>query len=335
MTMVGRLAGVSRSAVSLALANHPSIPHATRERIQAAALQLGYRPNPLVSALMAERGGKRPNTSNAVLAFLSSEPKLQRPFVVRTYAHIERRAAQLGFRVETFSLWNSRMRPERIAGMLRARGIRGVLVGPLNRTDTVLTLDLSDFAVVGLGLSVRRPTIFRVAADHFRETQLAVQKVQELGYRRIGFVIPRPMCERLEGRGLSGFLLAQSQMPDHARVPPWVPADKAELSANLNAWIERHDIDVVMHPLELLSFESVPRHVGLVQLTESPDDRTYAGIVQNEARIGGAAVEQLVARLYHWSPGAEAASSLLLVQGSWVDGASAPGPGRLRGAPAS
>ncbi len=45
---------------------------------------------------------------------------------------------------------------------------------------------------------------------------------------------------------------------------------------------------------------------------------------------GATAVEQLVARLHHWSPGAENANSLLLVQSSWVDGASAPVSGRRR-----
>lgn len=332
MTAVGRLVGVSRSAVSLALANHPSIPASTRERILAAARKLGYRPNPLVSALMAERGSKGKLTSSSVLAFLSSEPAHARPFLVRTYAHVQQRAAELGFRVETFSLRDPPMRPARIAGVLRARGIRGVLVGPLDGADTTLTIDVSDFAVVGLGMSVRAPVVFRVAADHFREVQLAVRHTQELGYRRIGFAIPRPVSERLEDRWLAGFLLAQTQLPKADRVAPWLPASSGELRAKLGEWIARHDLDVVINPIELQYFEGVPAHVGLVLLAVPPGSGAYAGIAQNEARIGAAAVEQLVARLHHWSPGAEDASSLLLVQGSWVGGASAPGPGRRRSA---
>src|SRR5438552_3565483 len=46
-------AGLSKATVSLALRNHPSIPPPTRTRIQKLAEQMGYRPNPLVSALMA------------------------------------------------------------------------------------------------------------------------------------------------------------------------------------------------------------------------------------------------------------------------------------------
>lgn len=330
MTAVGRLVGVSRSAVSLALANHPSIPAPTRDRILAAARKLGYRPNPLVSALMAERGSKGKLTSTSVLAFLCPEQVRQRPFLVRTYAHIEQRAAELGFRIETFPLRDPRMGPARLAGVLRARGIRGVLVGPLDGSDTTLTFDVSDFAVVGLGMSVRTPTIFRVSADHFREMQLAFRHTQALGYRRIGFAIPQPVSARLEDRWLAGFLLAQSQLPKGARVPPWLPASSEELQEKLNGWLARHDIDAVINPIELRDFEGAPAHVGLVQLAVPSTSGAYAGIVQNEARIGAAALEQLVARLHHWSPGAADASSLLLVQGSWVDGASAPGPGRGR-----
>lgn len=330
MTAVGRLVGVSRSAVSLALANHPSIPTPTRERILAAARKLGYRPNPLVSALMAERGSKGKLTSTSVLAFLCPEEVRQRPFLVRTYTHIQQRAAELGFRIDTFPLHDPRMCPVRLAGVLRARGIRGVLVGPLDGADTTLTFDVSDFAVVGLGPSVRTPTIFRVAAEHFSEMQLAVRHTQELGYRRIGFAIPRPVSERLEDRWLAGFLLAQSRLPKAARVPPWLPASIGELQAKLNEWIARNDIDAVINPIELEHFAGVPVHVGQVLLAVPSTNGVYAGIVQNEARIGAAAVEQLVARLHHWSPGAADASNLLLVQGSWVDGASAPGPGHRR-----
>ena len=330
MTVVGRRVGVSRSAVSLALANHPSIPGPTRERILAAVRELGYRPNPLVSALMAERGSKGKLTSTSVLAFLSSEQVAHRPFLVRTYAHVQQRAAELGFRIETFSLRDPRMGPTRLAGVLRARGIHGVLVGPLEGANTTLAFEMSEFAVVGLGLSVQTPTIFRVGADHFREVQLAVRQMQRLGYRRIGFAIPRPVSERLDDRWLAGFLLAQSRMPKAARVPPWLPTCNGELQAELNEWIARHDIGAVLNPIDPEFFEGAPTHVGLAQLAVSPGDNTYAGIAQNEARIGSAAVEQLVARLHHWSPGAEDASSLVLVQGSWVDGASAPGPGRGR-----
>ena len=52
-------AGVHRTAVSLALKKHPSIPAETRERIEAVAAEMGYVPDPMLSALAAYRGSRR------------------------------------------------------------------------------------------------------------------------------------------------------------------------------------------------------------------------------------------------------------------------------------
>ncbi len=56
---IAEAAGVSKSAVSLALRNHPSLPRATRERIRRLADRMGYYPDPALSALMGYRHGHR------------------------------------------------------------------------------------------------------------------------------------------------------------------------------------------------------------------------------------------------------------------------------------
>ena len=48
MKTVAAQAGVTQATVSMSLANNPRIPLATRERVQAIARELGYRPNPYV-----------------------------------------------------------------------------------------------------------------------------------------------------------------------------------------------------------------------------------------------------------------------------------------------
>src|SRR5512140_818827 len=49
---IARRAGVSRSTVSRVMRNDPRISPATAARVQAAARELNYRPNPLLSTLM-------------------------------------------------------------------------------------------------------------------------------------------------------------------------------------------------------------------------------------------------------------------------------------------
>lgn len=52
---VASLAGVSKSLVSLALSGSPKVSDASRKRIEAAAQQLGYRPNAAARSLVAKK----------------------------------------------------------------------------------------------------------------------------------------------------------------------------------------------------------------------------------------------------------------------------------------
>ena len=47
--------GVHTTTVSLALRNSPQLPLATRERIQTVARKMGYRQDPMLTALVAYR----------------------------------------------------------------------------------------------------------------------------------------------------------------------------------------------------------------------------------------------------------------------------------------
>jgi hypothetical protein len=65
--------GVHRTTVSLALRDHPRIPAETRARVRAAAEALGYRINPLVSALMQSRRTGRA-VKHVTLAYVTNYP---------------------------------------------------------------------------------------------------------------------------------------------------------------------------------------------------------------------------------------------------------------------
>ena len=58
MAEIAQRLGVAPSTVSRALRDDPRISAAVREQVRGIAGELGYRPNPLVSALMAHRRRK-------------------------------------------------------------------------------------------------------------------------------------------------------------------------------------------------------------------------------------------------------------------------------------
>ena len=67
MQEIASAAKLSVATVSRALNNHPAIPKKTRVRVQKVARKLGYRPNAMIGALMAQIRSRKP----AVMAYFA------------------------------------------------------------------------------------------------------------------------------------------------------------------------------------------------------------------------------------------------------------------------
>jgi LacI family transcriptional regulator len=204
-------------------------------------------------------------------------------------------------------------------------------VAPLPGEQTRLQFDTAQFAAVGVGMSVKEPAIDRVADDHFHEARLAFDHCRELGYRRIGLALPANISRRLEHRWWSGFLVAQQQVAQAARIPVLMPETREEIAPQLNAWIARQRVDAVVFSNRLEErMACAPAGVGLVSLSVRDTTGQVAGIRQNERAVGEKAIELLVAKLNRWDNGGSDLPTLHLVRGSWSEGLSAPGAGKKR-----
>ncbi|MCC5021834.1 MAG: LacI family DNA-binding transcriptional regulator [Candidatus Synoicihabitans palmerolidicus] len=228
MRDVAAHSGLSRSTVSLVLRNSPSIPEATRQRVMASVEALGYRPNPLVSALMSFRNQRQLQDRHTVLAYLTTHPPPASSWKkVEVYAAMFRgaqaRAGELGFRLEEFWLRSQGMSSRRMAEVLRSRGILGVIVNPLPEGERTLDFNLQKFAAVGLGVRVLSPVIEQVATDNFQAGAEAIRRCRQLGYQRIGFVMSHEGSERLEHRYLAAVTLDQRNLPTKQQVKPLLP----------------------------------------------------------------------------------------------------------------
>lgn len=78
---VAREAGLTKSAVSLALRHDPRIPPATRRRVAACARRLGYRRNAVVAHLMSELRRGTEAGPRATVALLNLNEKIGRAHV--------------------------------------------------------------------------------------------------------------------------------------------------------------------------------------------------------------------------------------------------------------
>jgi len=71
---IAEKAGVSVASVSLALRNDRRISPPVRDKIKRVAKELGYRPNPLLSAYQASVRSRQPATFRATLGWINDHP---------------------------------------------------------------------------------------------------------------------------------------------------------------------------------------------------------------------------------------------------------------------
>lgn len=126
MRHIARTAGVAVSTVSKALRNDPSIPEKRCRAIQAIAARLGYRPHPLVAALMAQIHHHRRRSDPLNLAWLDLWPARKGGTVALTTEPILRgargRVQELGYGLEVYPAGQDRMSPGQLHRTLTARG---------------------------------------------------------------------------------------------------------------------------------------------------------------------------------------------------------------------
>jgi DNA-binding LacI/PurR family transcriptional regulator len=323
--------------VSLALRRDPSIPAATRERVRATAVRLGYRRNPLVSALMAGLRGWHPRGNDAhVIAYVESYAgtltKQQQATLRRFRDGAREGAAQHGYRIEVFRMSEEGLSEAQLKRVLGARGIRGVVFAPFPRTGSALTLPWEDHAMATLGFSLAQPPLHRAVNHQVHSFRLALAQLLALGYRRIGLVMSRHEDERVERNWISSVLLAQHEHAGTDREFPLFFVEQVERNALL-AWLRRHRPEVVVstEPGVQAIVHAAARaktRIGFAHLHLSERGSGCAGIDQNNERVGAAAVDLVVEQLHGNHYGVPANPKTVLIEGRWVPGRTAPGPRR-------
>lgn len=335
MKHVAAAAGVSIGAVSLALRRDPSIPAVTRGRIEAVAERLGYRPNPLVAALMADLRGKHPRRGAAqVIAYVDSYPTdataQQRASLLRFRNGARDEAERRGHRLEAFRLDRASQAEAALRRVLAGRGIRGVVFAPFPSTATRLEADWEGFALAAIGFSLEAPRLHRAVNHQLQSVQLALARLGSLGYQRIGLAVTRHEDLRARRHWLSSLLLARHDHPEGARAFPLLYADTITRPALL-AWMKKEKPDVVvstemtLRPLIEAAARRSGLRIGFAHLHLVAPLSGCTGVDQQNERVGAAAVDLVIEQLHANSLGPPPFPKTVLIEGTWVTGVSAPG----------
>lgn len=341
---IARRAGLNRATISLAIRNHPSIAAATRERVQKLAEEMGYCPDPMLSALAAYRNSSREPGFRGSLGWLAISTKQfmwrQKGHFVRYLAGAEKQAEKMGYRIQVIDLGELGIRWERAASMVRAQGIHGLLLCPQPTPDTKIeAFPWHEFSAVKFGYSITYPQLQSVAAAQFRASQRVVEELRERGYRRIGFVGQRGHDERTGHNYFGGFLSAMTYEQWQELVPPyWFESDNDK---GLIEWFERYRPDAVVASMEfyyqalVAAGYEAPRDFGFACPAAGDANPSISGVQEADERVGAAAVEILVAMIQRGEHGMPPYPQRLLVEGRWNEGSTLrplvpPAPAKAR-----
>jgi LacI family transcriptional regulator len=324
--IAGRL-GLSVMTVSRALRNAPGVAAATHRRVLAMARRLRYRPDPTLAVLNAYRNGRRKRTDREPLVFLTNYPTPNHWKRVGTFARYyegaRKRAEELGYLLEPFWVGDPKLTARRTSRILRDRGIRGLLVGPLATGQSSLDLEWDWFCAVALGRSLAHPGLTTVSTNHFQAVELAWREAVARGFRRIGLALSADEDVRTAGTLRASYLLQQVQ--SGRAVIPVLLTSEFSVKA-MAAWVADHRPDVLLSSEQRhhdLLVGRLRRSLPFIHLNVDPSS-SLAGVDQGHDRVGEHATALLHLKLIQRETGIPARREIAMLDGSWHEGMLTP-----------
>lgn len=330
---VARVLKCHPSTISLALRNDPRLPEETREKVRRTAKEIGYEPDPMLKALASYRSAIGPVSEHGTLAWISNTEERQwgEEYYFRAYVKgAQRRARELGYKVEEFCLKAPGMSPERLTKILRTRGIQGVLVAP--QPSYVLPgrirMEWGSFSAVAFGYTLARPQLHVVTNHHVQTVRVAFRKLKALGYRRIGFCFSRDINNRTNGMFFAGHTAEMERWKGWPMVEPYYYDGPGVFpERGFKSWFRKNrpEAIVVASPLELETAQRVlgvriPEELGVVCLCHST--KGYTCVDQCDEEIGASAVDMVVGMIHTNQRGIPEHPRRILIEGVWRDGSS-------------
>ncbi len=337
---IARRLNVSHVTVSMALRDNPRISAQRRLEVRRMADELGYRPDPMLSSLVAYRNRKRVKPVAATLAWLNRWPDprdLRRHKEFDAYwSGAQAAAERLGYRLEEFALAGA-LKGRRLNDILMARGVKGLLVPPHPNGGgwSDLGIDWSAFCVARFGFSVSDLRAHMIGNDQMRSSELAVQRMADAGYRRIGYFSTVSHDNATDGNFRMGYLRSLELDARLAPVEPFrleagLRTDGPEFRRRLSEWACGQRLDAALtsdsrliDALERIGLR-VPDDIALAVTSVRDGGRIDAGLDQNPTEIGRVAVHTLIESINRNAFGPPDFCRRVLVESRWVDGAALP-----------
>jgi len=330
MKDVAQALGVHHTTVSLALRNHASLPPKTRELVKLKAKELGYVPDPMLSALVSYRRTTKESKAPPTIAYildLKDEKELKK-FQCRWLFFINavERAKELGYKLEVFYYGSGNYNSRTLDRIFRTRQITGIIIAAFtHKTDLKLTWD--NYSVVKIEALPTNLTFDMVENNQMQVAQLAMQKMHEKGYKRVGMFVGEH--DELHTRNLfsAGYLVSQNLFAPEDRVPLKVIKGinlEHELDDIID-WLDTYKVEtLITNWNELIPYidlikEKLGRDFLFVSLDIDHFNSEIMGIRQNHEMVGKNAVDSITTLMRTNKRGEQEHPTTHLVDSCWQE----------------
>jgi len=304
---VAELAGVSPRTVSNVVNGYAQVAPATREKVERAIAELGYRPNVLARNLANGRSGQI-----AVVV-----PYLDTPYFAELLQAIIPAARKGGYNV----LIDQTDGDRRHEGELIGRGSRGFLfdgmiISPLGLSQQDLTVRDLALPLVVLGERVSDGTFDHVGIDDIAASTDAVTHLISLGRRRIAAIGDQPYATgeaaQLRTRGFRAAHAAAGLPVDESLIISTARFNRIDGVTAMAALLDRADPpDAVFCYSDLVASGAIhtilerglriPEDIAIIGYDDIEDGRyshpTISTISPDKTAIAQLAVERLIMRI--------------------------------------
>ena len=320
---VAALAGVARATASYALRGDPKIPLRTQKRVQLAAKQIAFTPDPEIARLMHLLRKGRPMSKRSSIALLSFED--EKAPVRNRYYHVlassaEMRFKETGYSIEAIMISPNQMPARRLTTMLRSRGVQGILILPMiSSRDCSTLLDWSQFSVVAATYTAQNLGINRVVPHHLHNVYLALNELKRRGFKRIGLITEAGDHERVSYAYWAALALHQQE----GRSAP-IPTIEFERPEAFLSWCQSYEPDAIMVTEEhlricielLMKRERLPSTPFII--LNHVNRQRFEGIYPYPEIIGKIAADLLAAQIQRGERNFADRPNVTMVEGSLI-----------------
>lgn len=334
MRSIAERAGVSTMTVSRVLNKHPKVASATRERVMRICEEVGYRPNPLLTALVEQRRSMKHQERGTVLAYvIDQDYTIENSYYTsRLYNGAKDRARELGFKLEVFTVERTLEAERRWDTVLYNRGIPGLILAPmpLNILARTYDFDWDRYAAVALDYGFEGVPLDRIMSDHYEAMYRVMTECKTRMIHRVGLVLGNVFNHRVKHRVQAAYMAESAQ--DY--IPP-LELDTWDEAA-FSAWFELNQpktlVTSMLYLTEICRLLKkrgmrIPEDMGVINLNTSPPltlphygSKRMTGMDPMAYEMGSASVDRLATQLFHNQRGLTALQTATLIPPQWVEG---------------